>query len=1022
MEKNISSSRFSLKSDFKGLITIMKISLLFLFAFTYHIMAMDINAQDAIITLQDNSETLSQLVQPIQQGITVRGQVTDANGEAIIGASIVVKDNPTQGTVTDIDGNFNLSNLPEDAVLNISYVGMQPQSIPVQGRSMIRVTLLEDTEMLDELVVIGYGTMKKSDLTGAISTVTGDQLARRNATQLSTALQGAMPGLMVTRSNSTPGATADIKVRGITTIGDSNPLVIVDGVPGDINEVHSNDIESITVLKDAASASIYGARAAAGVILITTKRAKSNELSLNYDFNYGMEIPTSQPKNVGFQRYLEMANELRYNDNPSGGKYQEYTQEQVENWVKMNPTDPDTYPITDWRELLLRNYAPRQSHALSLTGGLNFVKSRASLNFDDTDGLLTVNNINYKRYIVGVNNDFTFNKYLGASLDLNMVRTESYKPSEGNIWYMIRAYSPAYAWKWSHGGLADVKGGNNPYGRVKEGGSNQGWYTKLGGRIAINFTPIEGLKFSAIASPNYYISKNKIFKLQAGFTGPEDPNVIIGYFQGYATTSLTEGRYDTNDLTTQFLTTYDKKLGNHSLNFMVGNENFSYFNEGLSASRDLYELKEFPYLSIGPRTLIDNAGYASENAYRSFFGRFTYNYANRYLLQVNYRYDGSSRFHKDYRWGGFPSLSLGWVISEENFIKNANLENLSFLKFRAAYGSLGNEKIGNYPYQALIDFTKALFYDTPSSVTPTPYNGAAQIQYAIKDLSWETTKTFDIGVDAVLFNNRMSLTFDYYNKQTNDMLLDLKIPGYMGFDNPQQNTGKMFTKGFDLEASWRDEIGDFRYAISANLSDFVSKMGDLGGTQFLGSQVKFEGSEFNEWYGYLSDGLFLTEEDVNNSARLNSNITVGDVKLKDVSGPDGVPDGLISSEYDRVLLGGSLPRFMYGGTLSAGYKDFDISMTIQGVGKQNARITSGMATPMPGKWGHIPAILDENYWSTYNSDDENARVKYPRLTDTNSGSNLSMSDFWMFNGGVFTYEERLFRIQYSFKIDRDSQH
>ena len=523
MEKNISSSRFSLKSDFKGLITIMKISLLFLFAFTYHIMAMDINAQDAIITLQDNSETLSQLVQPIQQGITVRGQVTDANGEAIIGASIVVKDNPTQGTVTDIDGNFNLSNLPEDAVLNISYVGMQPQSIPVQGRSMIRVTLLEDTEMLDELVVIGYGTMKKSDLTGAISTVTGDQLARRNATQLSTALQGAMPGLMVTRSNSTPGATADIKVRGITTIGDSNPLVIVDGVPGDINEVHSNDIESITVLKDAASASIYGARAAAGVILITTKRAKSNELSLNYDFNYGMEIPTSQPKNVGFQRYLEMANELRYNDNPSGGKYQEYTQEQVENWVKMNPTDPDTYPITDWRELLLRNYAPRQSHALSLTGGLNFVKSRASLNFDDTDGLLTVNNINYKRYIVGVNNDFTFNKYLGASLDLNMVRTESYKPSEGNIWYMIRAYSPAYAWKWSHGGLADVKGGNNPYGRVKEGGSNQGWYTKLGGRIAINFTPIEGLKFSAIASPNYYISKNKIFKLQAGFTGLKTP-------------------------------------------------------------------------------------------------------------------------------------------------------------------------------------------------------------------------------------------------------------------------------------------------------------------------------------------------------------------------------------------------------------------------------------------------------------------------------------------------------------------
>jgi len=951
---------------------------------------------------QETASILTGLTQTAQQlGKTVKGSVTDSNGEPIIGATIVLKGDATRGTVTDIDGNYSIPNIKDNDVLQITYVGMKAQEVNTSGRSTINVIMEADIELLDEVVVVGYGTMKKSDLTGAIATIDGDKLAQRNATQLSTALQGAIPGLMVTRSNSEPGATANIKIRGITTIGDSDPLVIVDGVPGDINMIHSKDIESITVLKDAASASIYGSRAAAGVIVISTKRAKSNVLSLNYDFNYGMEIPTSQPKNVGIQRYLEMANELRYNDNPNGGEYQEYTQEQVNNWVDMNLTDPDTYPITDWRELLIRNYAPRQSHTLSLSGGNNFVKTRASLNYDDIDGLLTVNNINYKRYIATVNNDFTFNKYLNASFDFNVKRTESYEPSQTNIWYMIRAYSPAYAWKWSHGGLADVKGGNNPYGRVKEGGSNQGWFTKLGGRLAINFTPIEGLKFSAVASPNYSISKTKIFNLQAGYTGSDNPSNVIGYFQDHTSTSLSERRYDNNDLTTQFLLTYDKKLKRHGLNFLAGNENYSYFYENLSASRDLYELKEFPYLSIGPRTLIDNGGNAHEIAYRSFFGRFAYSYANKYLFQANYRYDGSSRFHRDFRWGGFPSISLGWVLSEENFIKNINFENLSFLKLRASYGTLGNERIGNYPYQALIDFTHSLFYDNPSSTDATYHNGAAQIQYAIKDLSWETTKSYDIGLDAVFFNNKMSITADYYRKETNDMLLDLKIPGYVGFANPQQNTGKMFTKGFDFEATWRDEIGDFRYSISANLSDFVSEMGDLGGTQFIGNKVKFEGSEFNEWYGYLSDGLFLSQEDIDNSATLNSNVTVGDVKFLDISGPDGEPDGLISSEYDRVLLGGSLPRFMFGGTITGGYKDFDISMAFQGVGKQNVRITSGMATAMPGNWGHIPAILDNDYWSSFNTEEENAKARYPRLTYVNGSSNLYMSDFWMFNGRYF---------------------
>ncbi len=951
-------------------------------------------------------ESLSPGTEPVvshatgAQQRTVSGTVTDESGLPLPGVTVVVK-GTTQGTVTNADGNYSLTNIPEDATLVFSFVGMRTQEVEVGSQTSINVTMEEETIGIEEVVAIGYGTMKKSDLTGAVGYVQGDLIGERNTTQISTALQGTVPGLMVTRSNSAPGATASIKIRGITTIGDSDPLIIVDGVPGDINQVHPKNIESISVLKDAASASIYGARAAAGVILITTKRAKENELSLSYDFGYGLEIPTSQPQNVGVQRYLEMANELRFNDNPQGGLYQEYTQEQVENWIKSYPIDPDKYPISNWYDLIVRDYAPRQTHTLNLSGGSKMVKTRASMSYDKTDGLLKINNINYERYLVSINNDFDFNKYISASLDLNIKRTETKEPSQTNVWYMFRAYPHTFAYRWSHGGLADVKGGNNPYGRIKDTGNTNGWYTKLGGRLAINFTPIEGLKLSAVASPNYSISKVKTFNLQAGYTGQDDPNTIIGYFQDHSSTSLTEDRNNNNDITTQLLATYDKSFGNHNFNLMAGNENYYYFYERLDASRDQYKLKEFPYLDIGPTSLIDNGGGAYENAYRSFFGRIMYNYANRYLFQANYRYDASSRFHPDYRWGGFPSLSVGWVVSEENFIKNAGLDNLSFLKLRASFGTLGNERIGNYPYQALIDFTSSLFYDNASSVNPTFYNGAAQIQYAIQDISWETTQTLDIGFDAVLFDNRLNITADYYYKETKDMLLDLKIPGFVGFENPEQNTGKMYTNGFDLEAGWKDNIGDFSYGIALNLSDFVSKMGDLGGTQFLGSQVKFEGSEFNEWYGYLSDGLFLSQEDLDNSAKLNSNVKVGDVKFLDISGPDGVPDGLISSEYDRVLLGGSLPRFMFGGTITGGYKDFDISMAFQGVGKQNVRITSGMATAMPGNWGNIPAILDDNYWSSFKTEEDNAKVKYPRLTNTNGSSNLSMSDYWMFNGRYF---------------------
>ncbi|MDR3140677.1 MAG: TonB-dependent receptor [Tannerellaceae bacterium] len=926
-----------------------------------------------------------------QNKVRISGVVTDAGGEPVIGVNVVEK-GTTNGTITDTDGAFSFPVSP-GATLEIRYIGYMTKEIPINGNTTFSITLEEDLQALEEVVVIGYGTMKKKDLTGAIATVQGDELVTRKTMQLSGALQGTMAGVMVTRDNNEPGAAAgSIRIRGVTTIGDSSPLYIVDGVPGDINQVNPNDVESISVLKDAASASIYGSRAAAGVILITTKRARENQLALNYSFEYGAEIPTTRPEFVDVQRYMQMANELRWNDAGNGtNEYPLYAKDVIDNYYTLNAENPDIYPDTDWTDLILKSSAPRQSHLLSISGGTQRVRTKASLSYDKTDGLYA--DRYYGRLMTRINNDFIINNYLAAALDVNFKRSNSHRPVSGIVFDWMRFAAPVYAAIWQDGRLGEGKSGNNVYASAMYGGDRDDIYNQLGGKIAIDFTPLSGLKISAIVAPVYNFDKSKQFRKAIPYYSATDPALLMGYIEGHATTLLTETRNDSYNVTTQFLANYIKSFGKHDLTLMGGYENYYYFNESLSASRDKYELEGYPYLDIGPLELRNNGGSAYENAYRSFFGRATYSYKSKYLLQGNIRYDASSRFHEDYRWGAFPSFSAGWVLSEEGFMKDIFW--LSFLKLKGSWGTLGNERIGNYPYQSTIGFANALFY---AGNTVVSKQTAAQVRYAIKDISWETTESTDIGIEANFLNNRLRVSADYYYKTTRDMLLALEIPDYMGFENPDQNTGKMNTKGFDLETSWRDRTGDFSYSIMLNLSDFKSKMGDLGGTEFLGDQVKKKGSEFNEWYGYLSDGIYQTQEEVDNSARLNNNVKPGDVKYKDVSGPDGTPDGRISPEYDRVLLGGSLPHYMFGLNTQLSYKNVDFSMVFQGVGSQNVRLQSKMIQPLQVNWGHMPAILDGNYWSMYNTPEQNLAAKYPRLTYTNASNFTQMSDFYIFNG------------------------
>jgi len=928
---------------------------------------------------------------------SVTGKITTVDGVAL--SNVTINDlSSSESTKSDSVGHYSISVNNMNGSLRFSIIGFAEKEIDINGQSVVDVTLDEDLVNLNEVVVVGYGSMNKKDLTGAVSTLNGDKLENINGTQLSQELQGQIPGVTVTRNSSLPGASADIKIRGITTLSDSNPLIIVDGVPyTNIDDISSNDIEEITVLKDAASASIYGARAAAGVILITTKNATEGTTNLEAGANFGLERIPTFPQSVNATRYLQMGNEAMWNDagNPEGAEYPLYSEDDVLNWMKYNETDPNNYPVTDWHNLLIKDIAPRQRHHLTFSHGSKKISSRISVNYEDTEALYQ--NRNYERIIARANNRINLGNKLTANFDISLNHSISNSPTSNPI-NSAHKYAPIYAATWSDGRIAGGKDGSNMYADILDGGFDKSTNNKVNGRISLAYEPIKGLSFTGTLSPFFHFEKGKNFIKKLPWYDADDPTILGGYISGHNKTNLYETRAEVQTLTKQFVANWQKRYNLHSVNVMGGYEDFTFKREALNAQSEDFELANFHYLNLGNPNSMFNGGNAVESAYRSLFGRLIYDYDKKYYAQANFRYDGSSRFHPDHRWALFPSVSVGWSISEEDFMQD--VKSVSLLKLRGSFGTLGNERIGYYPYQSTIGFSTVPFYQGDNIVGKTT---AAQYGYAIQDISWETTESWNIGLDGGFLNNRLSVTADYYVKKTRDMLLELEVPDYLGYDNPDQNTGIMKTNGWEVVLNWSDRIrDDFRYSVSFNLSDFTSKMGYLGGTVFTGNQIIREGSEFNEWFGYISDGLFQNQEELDNGALLHSAVKPGDVRYRDISGPDGVPDGVITPEYDKVLLGGSLPRFSYGGNVNLGYKNFDLSLIFQGVAKQTARLAPNMIQPYESTWTAPSTLYDGNYWSVYNTAEQNLNSRFPRLSHQSAANNnYEMSDFWLFNGSYF---------------------
>ncbi len=926
-----------------------------------------------------------------QQSKRIKGKVTNVAGEPLPGVTVWVKGS-NAGTVTDAEGNYELVTEPGAEILAFSFVGMITQEIVIGNQININITLSEDTIGIEEVVAIGYGTVRKSDLTGAIASVQGENLTNRSTQQISTAMQGQMAGVQVTRSSGEPGASATVRIRGITTLSNNDPLVIVDGVPSSLNDVVTADVETMTVLKDAASAAIYGSRAAAGVILITTKRAKENQFSFDYNYEFSVDKPTAQPKNGDVIDWMNVQNEVKWNDGASD-PYSQYSQETINSWLSNNATDPWHYPNTDWVGLLLKKTTSHEQHMLSVTGGTEKLRTKSTFNYQKGNGYYL--NKSYERFAGRINNDYKITDWLSANFDLDFSKSTSVAPSQINAIYWAYLISPYYPAFWEDGRYADTKDGANALAGLEQGGTNDVDYYKFGGKAQFDVTPLEGLTLTAIVAPRYAFTKGKKFSRAVPLYYE---NGSTTFMQAHKITSLEESRNDNNSLTYQFYGNYQKKWGDHSFSAMAGYEGYSYKWEELGASRTNYLLDTYPYLNIGPEDYQYNSGKAGHNAYESVFGRLMYSFRSKYMIQGNVRSDGSSRFSKDYRWGTFYSMSAGWIMSEESWFKNSVVD---YLKIRGSIGQLGNERIGSeFPYQAAMNFGNSYMYDKGTQ-SVTAVQNAAQVYYAFENITWETTTTYGGGLDFNLLDNRLRFTGDYYYKKTSDMLLTLGFPSYAGFSAPQQNAGDMHTKGWDLELGWSDKIGDFWYNVSANLSDYRSKMGYLGDKRTIdGNYIYEEGSYYYEWYMYKTDGLFQTDADLYDAngtkyPTLTANDKAGNIKYVDTDN-----SGTINSD-DKVRLGNSLPEYLYGGNIAMGWKGFDFNLSFQGVGHQLVLFNSAWIQPLKEQWGAVPELVLGNYWSQHNTEEQNLQAKYPRLTYTNTTNTYSGSDYWLFNGAYF---------------------
>lgn len=972
-----------------------------------------INNKHIVLFRDSNPE----LPQSALQGKRITGTVTDERGEAIIGAN-VIETGSTNGAITNFDGEFVLENVTGEEI-QVSYIGYVTKKIRITNQSILRIVLEEDSKLLNEVVVVGYGTQKKVNLTGSVSSITTEQITERVQTDVLSAIQGTVPGVTII---SRPGETPTINFRGRGNLGESNPLYVIDGAISDaafFSNLDPNSIESISFLKDAASAAIYGSRAAYGVVLVTTKQGKEGVMQISYNGMVGTKMPHYKPELVNSWEYAELFNEAKYNANPSGGRNQGFTDEEI-GWFK-DGSKPDLYPNTNWIDLIYDDHAVTTQHSLNFSGGAEKLRYFAGLGYIyDTENIRGKDS---KRYNLNFNvasdltDWLTFRagvKYIQRNID-----SEGGKPSLDNALIVPSTFVAKHTngeWGSVDAGreASGTFAGANPLRAYSLNDWNKNKIEHSMYELAFDLKPVKGLIISGQGVYNIWEKKYKEFTS----TKPDvpsflNPGTVIGG-TGNTLNSMKMNWESSSRLMYTGTIGYNWTNDTHSVNVLAGTSYEHYRYEKLEASRENFPADSFEDMSAGATSganYKNNSG-MSEYKMMSYFARVNYVLMDRYLLEANIRADASSRFHADNRWGYFPSFSAGWRISEEEFMENYRpwLDNL---KIRASYGSLGNiDNVGYYDYFANYGSKDSGDKEMVYSYDNTPVKGLLETKAANPNLTWEKVELTNFGIDFDLFNGKLSGTAEYYIRNTSNILLAYKVPVETGIGKaPSQNIATVKNSGFELSLIHRNKIGDFSYSIGGNISTNRNRITDLATSNDIINNmtghgvIKYilrEGEPIGSFYGFKSDGLYTQAEIDAGHYYTYGGVTphAGDTKF--------VPQRNINfgeqiTDEDRTIIGKDVPDFTYGLNLSVQYKDIELSVFGQGVSGTSVAFEVYQMHP----FFHGQDNPRRIHMSRWTEDNPNPHANYPRLYDASSPHttyNRAFNDYHIFNADYFRFK------------------
>lgn len=956
---------------------------------------------------------VSKIEQKEQKAVRkISGKVLDNKEEAIIGANIMVK-GTTTGTITDFEGNFTID-AAEGDMLHVSYIGYLSKDIAVKGDKALNITMVEDSKALEEVVIVGFGSQKKENLTGAVSQVKmEDVLGDRPVVSAMGALQGSMPGLYVS-GGSTPGASKSFNIRGTTSINGGTPLVLIDNVPGDIDMLNPEDIEAVSVLKDAASSAIYGARAAFGVVLITTKKAnKKDRFQLNYNNNFGFQQSINHQKPLPALEFLQAYKDTgwlsgHYVHEQDLDKWMQYLTEYKQDPSKFNiigdgiyiPTEDNPEGIRyylnekDLSKSILDDFGFLQSHNLSVSGGTDKASYRLSLGYNDEQGVLLTDLDSYKRISASSYVSLDVTNWLTQEVDIRYARSKESKPHGVGIYSTFMSLTPDGEMEAADGTMLPVENSKNGLLYATPD------LTNIENPRIFSKTTLKPLKGFDIVFE--YTYDKKIFDQKVYDKPYNKTSLALGNTSPYETSRYENTKYGVNYNAVNLYGTYGFQLGeDHHFKLMAGYNQESSRKEQLKVERLGMINEEYPSFSsaIGEKTVVDTY---DEYAVRGAFYRVNYDYKGRYLFEANGRYDGSSRFPKESRFGFFPSFSFGWNIAKEDFMKKTEGW-LGEFKVRASWGQIGNQAIANYAFIPIMNsFLADWIYNAER---PTTLGTPSLVS---SSFTWETVETTDIGFDLAMFNNRFRLSYDWYIRDTKNMLAPgMELPAVLGASAPKQNVADLRTKGWELTVSWRDKIGDFGYNIGFNIYDsktkitrFDNKNGLLGTPEDTNDSdhTNYEGREIGELWGYVSDGFYTIDdfEDTNTWKLKPGIVTVqgvnvkpGDIKYKNLNDDENSINQIDQGENtlgnpgDRKVIANTTPRYHYGINLGVSWKGLSLDVLLQGVGQRDYYSAWAVFPFQGNKFGNI---YDDqmNYWKPVdvaNGDyvAVNPNAKYPRI-------------------------------------------